>query len=694
MSLLLLAPLFLLGLGTLVVPVIVHLIHRHKRESVPFPSLMFIQRIPYKDVRRQQLRHKLLFALRCLALILLALAFARPFLENATEAAAADIAGREVVILLDRSHSMRLGDRWQRAVEQVRARLDVLGPLDRASVVLFAETAEAMGESTADGLSLKNAIERAEPTAGATRYGSALQLAGRILSESELPEREVVFLTDFQRSGWDRVSDVRLPGGTTVTAVDLSEDETYNISLPFVSLRQEVLSGREWVSVTTRVVNGGERQVRGLRIALVLNGQELQSRTVTVDPLGSTAVTFSPVLLPQGVSRGAVTAGTDALPQDNTAVFVLSPSNSLSALILESSDARENQSLFLSRALGIGDRPSFRVDVRPLSQFRLSDLDGRAVLVLNDAPLPGGRAGQRIREFVENGGGLLVVLGERNGPQTWLGNAVDLLPGVVGARVDLDRGPIALSTMEYGSPVFDVFSAPRSGDLSAAKFFRYRDLTVDDPQSVLARYSDGQVALAEKKVGDGIVLVWTSTTDTYWNDLALQPVFLPFVHRMMRYLARYEEVRPFFTVGETLKLTRESHDKSLQALMDAGGDLVVEAPSGNRTIVRAGAGEQVVELTEQGFYEIRQVDGGQIQPAFVAVNIDPSESDLAKLDTEEFLGAVAPMGDEESVGARARKLTIEEREHRQQLWWYLLIAAMLMLVAETAISNRLSRVAR
>lgn len=685
MSLFLLAPLFLLGLGTLVVPVIVHLIHRHKRESVPFPSLMFIQRIPYKDVRRQQLRHKLLFAIRCLALILLALAFARPFLENATEATAVDIAGREVVILLDRSHSMRFGDRWQRGVEQARARLDLLGPLDRATVVLFAETAEVTGE---------NAIERAEPTAGGTRYGSALQLAGRILSESEQPEREVVLITDFQRSGWDRVSDVRLPGGTIVTAVDLSEDETHNISLPFVSLRQEVLSGREWVSVTTRVVNGGERQVVGLRVALVLNGQELQSHTVTVDPLGSTAVTFSPVLLPEGVSRGAVTAGTDALAQDNTAVFVLSPSNSLSALILESSDARENQSLFLSRALEIGDRPSFRVDVRPLREFRLSDLDGRSVLVLNDAPLPGGRAGQRIREFVENGGGLLVVLGERNGPQTWPANVVDLLPGVVGARVDLDRGPITMSTMEYGNPVFDVFSAPRSGDFSAAKFFRYRDLTVDDPQSVLARYSDGQVALAEKRFGDGIVLVWTSTADTYWNDLALQPVFLPFVHRMMRYLAGYEEVRPFFIVGETLKLTRESPDKSIQALMDGGGDLVVQAPSGNRTIVQAGAGEQVVELTEQGFYEIRQVDGGKIPPAFVAVNIDPSESDLAKLDIEEFLGAVTPMGDEGSVGARAHKLTVEEREHRQQLWWYLLIAAMLMLVAETAISNRLSRVAR
>ena len=78
MNLLVLAPLFLLGLGTLLVPVIVHLFHKHKREAVPFPSLMFIERIPFKDVRRQQLRHKFLFALRCLALALLAFAFARP----------------------------------------------------------------------------------------------------------------------------------------------------------------------------------------------------------------------------------------------------------------------------------------------------------------------------------------------------------------------------------------------------------------------------------------------------------------------------------------------------------------------------------------------------------------------------------------------------------------------------------------
>ena len=69
-----LAPLFFAGLVALAVPILVHLTHKERKDVVVFPSLMFLSRIPYQAVRRQRIRHWLLFALRCLALILLALA--------------------------------------------------------------------------------------------------------------------------------------------------------------------------------------------------------------------------------------------------------------------------------------------------------------------------------------------------------------------------------------------------------------------------------------------------------------------------------------------------------------------------------------------------------------------------------------------------------------------------------------------
>src|SRR6185503_16475382 len=100
-----LAPAFLAALAAIGIPVIIHLINRERKVVVEFPSLMFLQRIPYRSVRRQKLRHILLLAMRCLAIALLVAAFARPFFAKRVSAIATTGA-RVVVILLDRSASM------------------------------------------------------------------------------------------------------------------------------------------------------------------------------------------------------------------------------------------------------------------------------------------------------------------------------------------------------------------------------------------------------------------------------------------------------------------------------------------------------------------------------------------------------------------------------------------------------------
>src|SRR6266446_2275042 len=111
-----LAPFFLVGLGAVAIPIVIHLIQRERKRVVEFPSLMFIRRIPYQSVRRRRIRHWLLLAMRATAVALLVLAFARPFFrQNALAAAAATGGAREVVILLDQSASMGYADHWQKA---------------------------------------------------------------------------------------------------------------------------------------------------------------------------------------------------------------------------------------------------------------------------------------------------------------------------------------------------------------------------------------------------------------------------------------------------------------------------------------------------------------------------------------------------------------------------------------------------
>lgn len=82
MSLTFLVPLFLLGVAGIVVPIVVHLTRRQRRNVVHFPSLMFLEKIPYQEQRRRRIQHWFLLSLRALALALLALAFARPFMDS------------------------------------------------------------------------------------------------------------------------------------------------------------------------------------------------------------------------------------------------------------------------------------------------------------------------------------------------------------------------------------------------------------------------------------------------------------------------------------------------------------------------------------------------------------------------------------------------------------------------------------
>src|SRR6185295_14242836 len=111
----LVAPLVLVGLGALAIPVLIHLIQREKKRVVEFPSLMFLRKIPYQSVRRRRIRDWFLLLMRLTALALIVLAFPRPVFKRNELAAATQNGAREAIILVDTSYSMEYGDRWQKA---------------------------------------------------------------------------------------------------------------------------------------------------------------------------------------------------------------------------------------------------------------------------------------------------------------------------------------------------------------------------------------------------------------------------------------------------------------------------------------------------------------------------------------------------------------------------------------------------
>ena len=170
----------------------------------------------------------------------------------------------------------------------------------------------------------------------------------------------------------------------------------------------------------------------------------------------------------------------------------------------------------------------------------------------------------------------------------------------------------------------------------------------------------------------------TSTLDSFWNQLALKPVFLPFVHQVSKYLADFAEAMPWFTVGQVLELSRQAEsagETSGPAAILAGGDAdrVALAPSGERIPVTVGERSGFLELAEQGFFEIRTPGVDEDNPFTVAVNLDLTESELAPLDPEELVATLTGRARGDQPTVTLTQLSADDLERRQNLWWYILI---------------------
>jgi hypothetical protein len=683
----LLTPAFLAGLAALAVPLLVHLIRRERPDAVEFPSLMFLSRIPQPTVKRRRIRNLWLFALRCLALILLVGAFARPFMEQPPESFALSDHAGEIVILLDRSYSMGYGDRWDRAVASAREAVDNLGANDRATLVFFDVAAEVAVAGTNDQGRLRRALDAARQAAGGTRLAPALRVAESVLARSELARLEAVLISDFQRAGWDADAGVALPPGAVLRTVLIGGEDVENLAVTGVTMERARLSGRERVTVSAQLFKHGTQPANGVQTTLELDGRVVQSMTVDVPANGTARVSFQPLTAGETAVAATIRAGDDALPVDNVFHFVISPEPGLRVLAVEP-PARDG-GLYLRRALELATDPPIQLTVKRDGLPTAGELQRTDVVILNDVVPGDDAAGQRLVEWVRGGGGVIVATGERGTTTGWGDVARELAGGVPASAVDrVDVGGAQLGYIDYSHPVFEAFRAPRAGGFGSARFYRYRGVPASDARvaardtaqpaaAVLARFDDGGAALVERRVQAGRALIWGSTLDTHWSTLALEPVYLPLVQNLVRHAAAVQPPRAYHHAGDIVDVAAGSQ-----------ANLLLSTPSGQR--LQADHGSTLLRLDEQGTYEVREARAGGATVALHAVNVDASEADLAAMDPREVVSAVTRQS-EGRAHAGVMTLPREEQERRQSFWWYLLITAFVLLTTEAVVANRRSR---
>jgi hypothetical protein len=688
-----LTPLYLLGLSALSLPLILHLIRRTPKGSRTFSSLMFLSSSPPRLTRRRQIDNWLLLILRGLALLLLAVAFARPFSRFAAEYGTPNIEGRKIAILVDTSASMQRHGLWDQVAKQLDTVLSDVKLGDDVALYRFGNRHQVVvgfdgfaGVDMAEKVArIRVAFENLAPEWTRSNVGAALvAIADEMqqLEEGADPAndtiRQIVLLSDLQEGAdVDALLSYQWPSDVGVVLPDIAPLASTNAGLH--------------LAATTDESTGGDLRIRVRNSSSASREQfSLQWRDSSNQPVGSDAIS---VYVPVGESRVVrmpVPAGETSADRivltgddhdfDNTLYVAPAEQEQYKVAYFGSDHEADSQGLYYYLTRAFMETPRRRVEISSFSAAEAvpEETWKSADLILVSETMPVDRA-KGVREFLEHGGAVLVVVEDVEILQT----LTLLLDGAVTELEEVHPEDYAmLEQIDFSHPLLTPFSDPRYNDFSKILFWGYRRMRLADESigRVLARFDSGDPALLEFAVDGGNVWVFTAGWHPVDSYLARSSKFVPLLSGILQRSTKWSPTRAQYEVGERVDLpTRD--DSTLPVLL--------QTPAGETQHVEAGT-DQFSETNLPGIYSIAV---GDTRRRF-AVNVAERESRTARMSSDELRRSGVTIGVHETrteLAYKWRKQKDIELERRQKLWRWMIALAVSIVMLETWLAARLAR---
>lgn len=715
----LLAPLYVLGALAVSLPVIFHLIRRQTKQRMPLSTVMFLPPSQPRLTRRSRLENLPLLLLRALALILLALAFSRPFLRStATETLQA--VNRRVVVLVDTSASMRRGDLWDQALAQLRDVTENLRPGDSLAVASFdAEPNLRIGFDAAGQLPLASVRSLGEklfageqPSWRATDLAAALRM-GVDLAAADGPESAAGDTQEDEEAGQPgRVETqlVLISDMQSGAALDSLQGFSWPKQLP-VDIRRVLPSRRSnaWITLPGEQQSPAEageesgeatsqtaRDFR-LRVSNAADSRDAQFRLAWLtSPEATAPVTQVSVQIAPGQSRIvrvqappaeaiAIALSGDDHDFDNIRYVANAPPREQTLLFVgEDAEEPRDSLLYYLQRLSL-DTPTREVTVRrhvpadgPLP---LPDAEQVGLVVASGAI--DSNAASDLRRYVRDGGRLLYVLPPADGNRVGQ-SSLRLLSGddAIAVREAVVEDYAMLSRIDFSHPLFVPLADPKFNDFSKIRYWAHRTVDpVPEGWKRLASFDDGSPALLERIEGEGRFWVFTAGWQPIESQLALSTKFIPLMFGMFDAARGNAATDRPLRVGDPFPLTpnADSTDGSTVSIVR-----LAESSAESDEVIAA------TRIERPGVFRI--VDGER--SATFAVNLAESESRTDPMGDDELerLGVMLGKSVPEQIAAQTqRQLRDVELESQQRLWQWLLIGVLGLLGLETWLSGWLGR---
>ena len=645
------------GMGLVFLPILIHLLRRRLVRRYRLPTFEFLLRTQRRITNRSRLRNWILLFLRVCAVGLIIFLASRPLLDTEGGVAGGGWFPAHTVAVIDNSASMAFstakGSRFDVAKRAVRRMIEDMADADRMRIVTTA------GEPLSAPLKewgRKEALAALERV----RQSDAHGVPARVLQhafENASPRggrRNIVVFSDFARGDWESFQIRNLKQWNPHVHLQFvrvaPEAGVEDMSLQDVKMKPWPPKAGFPFTIGARVFNRGKEKKSRVPVHLYVGEALQETIEVGLEPNGASPVSFRVNAPQKGVLYGRLELPKDNLAATNRFYFAAGIGKRLRALVIDGDPKRglqDSETFFIVSALSAaplgGESP---VLTRVVASYELSNVPWEEydyVIACNLGRLPE-QGKQGLRSFVEKGGGLFWGTGELSSDKA---AGLGWLPAMTKGPVTLRPSrSLQITQGEEAHPAFSLLGTNGGRFFSALRLARIRPLEPARGGRVLLELPDGTPVLVVGSVGSGRVMVWGSTCDRDWTDLAVRPVFVPFIRGVSDFLGGMQkgvsssadagdtfEIRaPIRQVGETIRIDGPSQkERTIQFTEKAMGPVTASTDR-----IRLGkTGSAVAYYRDAhlaGFYRVLTPD----EKNFVAVNTPASESKISPVEMATF----------------------------------------------------------
>jgi hypothetical protein len=646
-----LAPLFLLGALAIALPVWLHRLQTQSSDRQPFSSAMLLETTEERVHLQKKLKYLVLLALRIALLMLIAFAFAKPFLERPPTMLVAGAAGTHLIVV-DTSVSMGRAGVFDQAIAVAGQAVDDM-PSGALAQVLNIDNALHIGSDlSADKSAHRAAVSRLEVSALRLDFGSAMAAIDR-LAESLPPPVTLHVISDFQNSAMPlRFADVIPSRVTKLVPYVVGTGAPFNWSVEYV---RETSAGLD-----VGLIGFGDRE-RVADVELVLNGELVDMRGLS--ETGPVTLRFSGLQYEEGDNRIQVRINTDDdLAADNHSFHIVR-NEAPSSVPLITLNRGGLPVTYLSAALESDSGPSYDVEPMVIGEFDARVLRRHRWVLLDDIGSIDAALDEALTAYLQNGGNLLAFAGERAASSSVLPvTGHQLSAAAIGVGANSFLSPAQIDTSH---PVLAQTEGWHSVNVS-------RNVAVDvqTADQVLIRLENNEPFLIERQIGAGRLLLILNGLDNRWNDLPVRPVFVSFIIEVAGYLSGINDISRTYTTGASLPLS---------LIGSASGQVVDPEGLTILSLVDTTRAQQI-KLDKPGFYEVYTPEGSML----VAANIDARESELDSI-SQELLDRW------QDATARPDAIVADQsgfvESEPLELWHWLLFFLAMVIIAESILGN-------